>query len=439
MSRRSQPAEMEFGSDSFLDIVANLVGVLIILIVVMGIRVAQQAATEAHQKQSVVEIQEEKAVIPLSTPAPAEVPTPVKTAPVVTEPTVADLDMRLQRNSQIEQQNLARREAFERQQKHQANLEAELAYYQQMMANAGSQDQTQASKLSEAQAALAETNLALQRLNESLSEMKQREDELAGRMSLGQEKLRQLDATTKNTLLQLNQEQARTESLESDITKLTKKQAELRTEIEQKFKEAQSHLAVLQKLGDAPPSTKKITHQMTSMGAIVVKEESHFRLQNGRISYIPVLELIGQVKHDLEAHKEELLRTKSRYSTVGPVNGFSMRYKASRQEVSVVDELRMGGGMFKIGVDYWELFEGGLAESEPVNIALMPNSQFINRLRSLNPNDHNITLWVYPDSYDLYQQLRGPIEKAGFQIAARPLPEGVPIAGSPTGSKSLSQ
>ncbi|MFQ5732786.1 MAG: hypothetical protein ACE5KM_12640, partial [Planctomycetaceae bacterium] len=40
MSRR-RSGELEFGSDSFLDIIANIVGILIILIVVAGLRVAR--------------------------------------------------------------------------------------------------------------------------------------------------------------------------------------------------------------------------------------------------------------------------------------------------------------------------------------------------------------------------------------------------------------
>ena len=44
MSRRKSTGDQEFGSDSFLDIIANIVGILIILIVVAGLRVAQQPA-----------------------------------------------------------------------------------------------------------------------------------------------------------------------------------------------------------------------------------------------------------------------------------------------------------------------------------------------------------------------------------------------------------
>ncbi|MEY3459635.1 MAG: Ribonuclease, partial [Planctomycetota bacterium] len=42
MSRRTQRSDLEFGSDSFLDVVCNIVGILIILIVVVGVRVQRQ-------------------------------------------------------------------------------------------------------------------------------------------------------------------------------------------------------------------------------------------------------------------------------------------------------------------------------------------------------------------------------------------------------------
>ena len=41
MSRRGSSDEPDFGSDSFLDIIANLVGILIILIVLAGLRASE--------------------------------------------------------------------------------------------------------------------------------------------------------------------------------------------------------------------------------------------------------------------------------------------------------------------------------------------------------------------------------------------------------------
>ncbi len=433
MSRRAQPGEMEFGSDSFLDIVANLVGVLIILIVIMGIRVGAQARENARRQREesaamVAVVVEEKPVVPT-----------VVSPPVPAGPTLEDLAQRQQQNARVEQANLSRRQQYDLQQQKQMALQAELQHYQQSLQQIAVMDQQVQTQMSAAQSALVETRQALQQLDESLSELQRREDELSGKVAFGQGKLKELDATTKAVFSKLLSEQSQTEAIKAEIARLSVQQDQIRGEIEEQFAAAQSHLAVLQKIGETPPAMKQITHQMTSMGAIVVKEEAHFRLLNGRISYVPVLELVELVKKDMEQNKDKLLKGEATYGTVGPINGYSLRYKASKQEISVVDELRMGGGMVRIGVNYWEVFDAGVDESEPYEIAKMPNSMFIDRVRAMNPNEKSVTMWVYPDSYDLYQQLRGTVEKAGLTVAARPLPAGIPIAGSPTGSKSLSQ
>ncbi len=51
MSKRPTPEEPGFGSDSFLDVVANLVGVLIILIVLTGLKV-RNSSIQAVQRQA---------------------------------------------------------------------------------------------------------------------------------------------------------------------------------------------------------------------------------------------------------------------------------------------------------------------------------------------------------------------------------------------------
>ena len=50
-----------------------------------------------------------------------------------------------------------------------------------------------------------------------------------------------------------------------------------------------------------------------------------------------------------------------------------------------------------------------------------------------------LTFWVYPDSFKLYRTLQEACHAEGFVVAARPLPEGVLIEGSPYGSKSAGQ
>ena len=48
MGRRSQRPELEFGSDSFLDVICNIVGILIILIVVVAVKVERQPIAQAE-------------------------------------------------------------------------------------------------------------------------------------------------------------------------------------------------------------------------------------------------------------------------------------------------------------------------------------------------------------------------------------------------------
>ena len=49
MRRRGGRSELQVGNDSFLDIVANIVGILIILIVVAGVRVSRAPVTEGSE------------------------------------------------------------------------------------------------------------------------------------------------------------------------------------------------------------------------------------------------------------------------------------------------------------------------------------------------------------------------------------------------------
>jgi len=49
------------------------------------------------------------------------------------------------------------------------------------------------------------------------------------------------------------------------------------------------------------------------------------------------------------------------------------------------------------------------------------------------------TVWVYPDSFEKYRQLKDVLFKQGFLSSARPIPEGVRIGAAPTGSRSIAQ
>jgi hypothetical protein len=48
-------------------------------------------------------------------------------------------------------------------------------------------------------------------------------------------------------------------------------------------------------------------------------------------------------------------------------------------------------------------------------------------------------MWVYPDSFELYRQLKEELHNMGYATAGRPLPEGVLIGGSSQGTRSSAQ
>ena len=65
-----------------------------------------------------------------------------------------------------------------------------------------------------------------------------------------------------------------------------------------------------------------------------------------------------------------------------------------------------------------------------------PMGVAINRI---SPSRATITLWIYPDSFGLHRRIRNDLVERGFSVAARPLPEGLAIRGSPLGTQSAAQ
>jgi hypothetical protein len=76
---------------------------------------------------------------------------------------------------------------------------------------------------------------------------------------------------------------------------------------------------------------------------------------------------------------------------------------------------------------------------ETIDEALRSESQFHQVIAGRRAKDATITLWTYPGSFDDFRRLKKELYRLGFPVAARPLPDGVPICGSSTGSKSTAE
>jgi hypothetical protein len=208
------------------------------------------------------------------------------------------------------------------------------------------------------------------------------------------------------------------------------------------LEQSQRELAVLQvtlgELDAQRPQPEIVRHRLTAMGREVTGDELHFLLTNGRVATVPLEPLAERVKVQLQRQKDRFLQMQRYSGTVGPVQGFRMEFTAERQAISMIDELRYGTALLRVGVTEYRLLPDSSLKAETADEARRPHSDFHSVLRSAR-SGITLTFWVHPDSFELHCQLLELAHAAGFEVASRPLPAGVPITGSPNGSRSVAQ
>lgn len=365
MSGRKKKSELEFGSDSFLDVLANIVGILIILIVIVGARLSRAPILSLKQvqaKQAAAQMKVEAPVV-----AVAEPPEPVA-APAQLEPDEPPPEIAAELQAvDAERAALAGRSAGDH-----AALKAALAAEEELGRNFA----TDSEALSAQADLLAEGRRRLNKLEQALG-----------------------------------------------------KKREALTGV----------LAEFEQVKHEKPNVVQVKHHLTPIGQAIVGEELHFRLSANRVSPIPLTQLVEKVKAQMERQASFLARYSTHKATVGPVDGFSLTYVVERQGPSVLEEMRRQGEVrVRLVVAGWQVVPERDHVAETAEEALQTGSSFQRTLMLASPRAA-LTFWVYPDSFGLFRKLQSAAHAEGFIVTARPLPAGVPIAGSPTGSRSVGQ
>ena len=352
MSRRKKPREeMEFGSDSFLDVVANVVGILIILMVLAGIRA-------------------KTAPVNLTDEAPDAAPVEA-VPPKVVSPSPADLEAKAVREREL------------------AALQTESDALQQELDRLRNAAESGESKLSELQ-----SQDAVQR-----------------------NRVAALASNLKGEVAALRDHQQEAESLEAAVSA-----------VRVRLKKRQAEVAVAEK---QPNRIEKLEHRITPVSRVISENETelHFRCLGEKVAVVPIEELVERMKGQMERQRDVILRLKKYSGSVGPVRGWNLNYIVETQQQL---------GMIRASVSQFEILPESDLKGERSDVALRPESVFRNELRKAEPGS-TITFWVYPDSFVLYRKLQALAHREGFTVAARPLPEGTPIMGSPNGSRSAAQ
>jgi len=392
MSRRRSQDEPDFGSDSFLDIIANLVGILIILIVLAGLRASETVELARVQQPEDGNIKETSAV--------------------------ADVTEN-ERDSTTSQSTLE----LTRQENHAAQARAAALTEERQRRTAAV---AEASRL---------TNLSSQ-MRTRVEQLRAQTDQLdntARRTTLTQAKQRQqqADAALKILLATRNRvddEVSRTTSLleeqSIEVRRLTSQHAAVNSE--------------LAELTNTEPADNSLTHHVSPVGQIVTGEEIHFRISRGRISHVPIRELTGILKEKIRQNGNWLLKYNQHQGVIGPIDGYRLEYVVARERLSVVDELRTGRRSIRIGISELVILPDSGLEEEGIVKSLQPGGLVYRHLSPLSPGSP-VTLWVYPDSFADYREVTAFARQNGFVVAGRPLPAGMPITGSTHGSRSVAQ
>ncbi|HZZ29791.1 MAG TPA: hypothetical protein VFE46_17480 [Pirellulales bacterium] len=206
---------------------------------------------------------------------------------------------------------------------------------------------------------------------------------------------------------------------------------DLRRQVEQSLAALDRGEAELKDLESQKPPIQEVRHYPTPISRMVLGHEVHFQLLGGRIAYVPIDDFVDDVRSNLRTSGMDLNNIADRVGVVGPRNGFEFRY--------TMDTVSDRGRIVGLRAKEFQIVPAGMQEGETFEKAMLPNSDFHRALAMHSPHDTTITMWTYPDSFELYRQLKEELHRLDFATAGRPLPMGVLIGGSDHGTKSSAQ
>jgi BMFP domain-containing protein YqiC len=184
----------------------------------------------------------------------------------------------------------------------------------------------------------------------------------------------------------------------------------------------------------------KIKTYPTPISRAVSGREVHFQIKGGRITLVPLDQLIDELKRTMQGQLSKLRDRTEITETVGPIGGYRMRYTLERIDVAgQVNGNSMTPGGSIVRTTFFEVFPDMPDQGEKLADAMRRGSQFQNALADIDPRRYTVTLWAYPESFEHYRLVREHLYQRGFTVAGRPLPDGQLISGSPHGSKSAAQ
>lgn len=386
MGRRAHKAELEFGSDSFLDVICNIVGILIILIVVVAVKVERQPLAQADA---------------LENAALAEPVIPDREAEYALRQTELD-DLRQQRiRAAARSQELSDRKESLTAEHGRVVVEINVL-----------QDQR------------AEQNINAKRHKAVLTEAEQEVEKLSADVNRLLNILAGKEKALKNAITVIQQEEevavAAEEKLRQSIVETTRLQE------------------VLEDTPKPADNSPRLVHRIMPVSRRTDGKEVMFRLSEGKVSEVPIHELMEQAVDRIKKRISMLQRTGRLEDVVGPLGGYKMSFAIEINAFNSLEYLQYGGDGSKFNSFTQVVIPHETLIAEPAEIAVRPGSAFRQKLDAM-PVDSAVTIVVYEDSFKEFTLLREVAHGLQIRVAARPLPVGTSITISANGSASRAQ
>ena len=344
---------LDDGQDSFLDIVANLVGILIILVVVVG-------ASASNRSQQ----------------------TPIQPDPDLEAAYTKTIDQ-IENESYLTRKLRTDNQQLEQQIQEQNRLAAELATQRHH-------------KLVQAETLRLQAEQIKAKIDAKLASF----DEATQKKQQAQI---QLTAAEETLTAELKDTEAQTVALAAS------------------FK---------------PAKNKQLKHYPSPIAKTVFSEEIHFRLADGKLTYVPLEQLLGLMKDEWRLKAEQrLTHLNHTVETVGPLEGFRLQYQLTAVENGPASA-RQGRS---ITFDRFRVIPQPNQSSETVAEALSDGSRFRSILSRHEPRRTTVSIWLYPDGFSDHRTIKTWLHENGYQIASWPLKHGRHIAGGPNGFKTSAQ
>src|SRR5262249_4088622 len=151
--------------------------------------------------------------------------------------------------------------------------------------------------------------------------------------------------------------------------------------------------------------------------------------RNGRVTFLDVGAMLGEIKQNLRANAETLRRQWEVRGRTRPSGAFLLEYTIEREK-GIIDAVATPGrpdndASFRYSLSSWVAVRPGNDGGEPAEAALAPGSAFRRIIDPLDPQITAVTFWVYPDSFAVYRALRDHLHTRDIVVAGRPLPDGM--------------